>query len=54
MPDVSIQRIWKSYEWMLKTIVWNHEQTGPGVEQSPELKEAVALGDDIKTVVEGK
>jgi hypothetical protein len=54
MPDVTMQRIWKSYEWMLKTIVWEHKQNSPGVEQSPELKEAVSLGDDIRTAAEGK
>jgi hypothetical protein len=50
--DVSLERIWRSYEWMIKTLVWNHEQTG--VEQSQELKEAVDLGNDIKKIVEGK
>ena len=54
MPDLTVQRIWKSYEWMIKTIVWDHEQNSPGVEQSAELQEAIALGDDLKKAVEGK
>ena len=41
-------RIIRTLRWMIATFDWQNEQTGLHVEDSPELKEAKAMFEELK------
>lgn len=43
------QQIIETMEWMVKTFIWQHQQSGLGGSYSPELQKAIALLDELKS-----